>query len=461
MTLRSSATLALASAALLVACGGRSQLSDSSSVGAGSGSGGAGGNGGNGGSGPSPSSVSVSSTATGLGGSGGAGGATSLCMVDGAPIGLAGTQGYNLTSPALIAPEKVELATVVAGWTADKGSPMIPTELRHTSFEAWGLWPADGTIGPSYLADYEGGERFAAAPAIGGFSVLFAGKSPTPHLTYLSPLTPESGKIPGAFQLGVALAKPLFVTQGAKPNLHLMGFSGSVSLPNDFNLLHLTDPMSSPIVTFGLGCALNPIVASAAPAPGGFVVAFSSGTDFNDPACLSGGAMSTATRLLVARVDDAGPVTPAVSIENGPGAGSIDAVKVVPSADGAWIAWAHQNGSGRPIQVVHLRYTDNALTGPIDIPFSSDPATISAARLGDRLALAWTSSAPDGSSLVHVSVLDTSGVVAEADIALAKQATGRTALLGSPSGSALLVSWIEEIFSSRELRLARLGCSLP
>jgi hypothetical protein len=463
MTFRSSATLALASAALLVACGGRSQLSDSGAAAAGSGGEGGGGNGGNGGNGPSPSSVSVSvsSTGTGIGGSGGAGGSTGLCVVDGQPIGLAGTEGYNLSNPVLIAPEKKELATLIAGWTADKGSPLTPTELRHASFEAWGPWPADGTIGPSYLADYDGGERFAAAPAIGGFSLFFAGKSPSPHLTYLSPLTPGSGKIPGSFQLGAALAEPLFVTQSAKADIHLMGFAGSVVVPHDFNLIQQTDSSSSPIVTFGLGCASVPITAAGAPAFGGSLIAFSSGAAFFDPGCQSGGIMHAATHVLVARVDDKATFIPLAEIGNSPGEGSIAAVKVVPSGDHVWIVWAHESGSSAPLRLARMDATGAITSGILEVPLSIDPATISAARLGDRLALAWTSSAPDGLAIIHVSVLDGSGVVTETAISRDKIATGRTALLGSPSGDSLLVSWSEGVFSSRRVLVARLACSLP
>ena len=460
MTFRSSATLALASAALLVACGGRSQLSDSGAAAAGSGGEGGSGNGGNGGNGPSPSSVSVSSTGTGIGGSGGAGGSTGLCVVDGQPIGLAGTEGYNLTNPVLIAPEKKELVTLVAGWNADKVSPMTPTELRHTSFDAWGSWPGDGTIGPSFLADYEGGERFAAAPAIGGFSLFFLGKSPSPHLTYLSPLTPDSGKIPGSFQLGAAMADPLFVTQSAKADTHLMGFAGSVVVPHDFNLIHVPDASSSPIVTFGLGCASEAIVAAGAPALGGLLVAFSSGTDFDDPSCHNGGVMKPATRVQLALVSNDGPSKPIATIENVPEEGSIAAIHVVPSGEGAWVSWAHKNAGAQRIQAVRIDPT-GMLIGPFEIPFSGDPAMISAARLGERLALAWMSSAPDGLAILNVSVIDSSGVIADTVIPRDQLATGRTALLGSPSGGALLVSWVEGVFSERAVLVARLACSLP
>ena len=110
MTFRSSSVLALVSAALLASCG-RSQLRDSSAASAGSG-----GSGGDGGSGPAPSSASASSGGgMGPGGAGGAGGSTALCVLDGQPIGPAGTEVYNLTNPVLIAPEKAGVATLVAG----------------------------------------------------------------------------------------------------------------------------------------------------------------------------------------------------------------------------------------------------------------------------------------------------------------------------------------------------------
>jgi hypothetical protein len=468
MTFRSAPTLALASAALLAACGGRSQLRDSGAASAGNGgSGGSGGNGGNGGSGPAPSSVSVSvSSGGGMGGAGGAGGAPGLCVVDGPPIGLAGTEGYNLSNPVLIAPEKVGLATLVAGWTAAKG-PITPTELRHTSFDAWGAWPVNDAIGPSFLADYDGGGRFSAAPASGGFSLFFTSTTPppgaSPQLAFMSPLSPGSGMIPKSFHVSSDLAEPLFVTQSAKPDIHLMGFADSASAPHDLNLFQLTDPFSNQKLAKSVVCALDPIVAAAAPVDGGFLVASSSGSDFDDPACVGGGGpITAATRLSFFRVADGGLITPLNStIDSDPGAGSIAAVKVVPSDDGAWVAWTHKLGNGSPILVVRINSTGTMLEGPFEVPFFGEPASLSAARLGNRLALAWTSGAVNAPPLVRVSVLGGSGVVADVTITLGPAATGRTALLGSPSGDALLVSWVEEVFSTRQLHTARISCSLP
>ncbi len=336
-----------------------------------------------------------------------------------------------------------------------------PTELRHTSFDAWGPWPADGTIGPSYLADYDGGERFAAAPAIDGFSLFFAGKSPSPHLTYLSPLTPGSGKIPGSFQLGAAQADPLFVTQSAKADIHLMGFAGSVVVPHDFNLIQQADSSSSPIVTFGLGCASVSIAAAGAPAFGGSLIAFSSGAGFMDPTCQSGGIMHAATHLLVAQVDDKATFLPLARSRTSQERARSPRSRCCPAGTMSGSSGLTRSAAALRFRIARMDATGAITSGILEVPLSIDPSMISAARLGDRLALAWMSSAPDGLAILHVSVFDGSGVVAEADIPRGELATGRTALLGSPSGDALLVSWVEGVFSSREVLVARLACSLP
>jgi hypothetical protein len=243
-----------------------------------------------------------------------------------------------------------------------------------------------------------------------------------------------------------------------------MGFTGSAVVPHDFNLLHLTDPLSNPVVTFGLGCAKGPIVAAAAPTLGGFLVAFSSGSDFKDPGCQGGGgAITAATHLSLVRVDNQGSVTPVATIGGAPGAGSIAAVQIVHIGDDDWIAWTHQPGNGSPLLVMHIDAKAQMVNGPFEIPFSGDPASLSAARLGDQPALAWASTEVDVAPRVRVSVLGGSGVVADVAITLGPSATatGRTALLGSPSGDALLVSWVEIVSFTRQLRTARISCSLP
>src|SRR4051812_11889800 len=104
MTSRARSALFLVSSALLAACGSRTQLREGSAAS------------GSGGSGPTTSSISVSSGggfggAGGHGDVGGSGGMLGACVIDGPPIGLAGTDGYAITNPVFVSPVQVDSTT--------------------------------------------------------------------------------------------------------------------------------------------------------------------------------------------------------------------------------------------------------------------------------------------------------------------------------------------------------------
>lgn len=449
--------LLLVSAALLAACGGRSQLRDSSAGSAGSGGtepttsvssgGGFGGFGGSGGSG-------------GTGDVGGSGGMLSGCVVEGQPIGLAGTDGYGTSNPIFVSPVQIDNTTLVAAWKATAGPPNSPTEIRHSSFQAWGAWPANGTIGPSYLASYDGGQPFYAAPSYTDFSVAFGNPPPGPGLTYLAHVTPGSGDLGTLEFIGGGPAQACFLERGSDPSLDLLGFSDSTAANYAFNTILRDEKAMGSVFTPNLGCALDPIVAAAAPFGAEFLVAFASGSSFNDPGCASSAGITTAQRLLVVRVSKDGAVELAQEIKSAAKGATITAVKVVPRPDGAWLAWT--DTQSQAVHAVRLDPTGQMTAGPFDAPFFGDAGSISATALGDRLAMAWSVTAGDAPAQVRISVLSTAGNL-DADVAinLDSPATGRTAILGSPSSSALLVSWAEEVSPGPQLRLARLACSLP
>lgn len=446
--------LVLVSAALLAACGGRSQLRDSSAASSGSG-----------GAGPTTSSVSVSSGG-GFGGTGGfvdvggSGGMLSGCVVDGEPIGLAGTEGYGTSDPVFVVPVQVDTTTLVAGWKTTEGPMNPPTELRHTSFQPWGPWPADGTLGPSYLADYDGSQELSAAPSSTDFSLVFAPPPPGFDLTYLSHLIPGSGALGTTEAIKTGPARPSFLERGTDPHVHLLGFVAPPSGIQIFGVARKDDALPGAAINSSVGCAVSPILAAAAAVGPDFLVAFSSGSAFADSGCPAGNVTSTAHRLFIIHVDKSATATLAEEIKATRDGDTITSLKLVQRLDGAWVAWTDTFKGG--LHVVRLTSTGKVADGPITVPFFGDPASISATSLGDRLALAWSATAADAPSQIRINVLSTAGNLdADLSINLGPPAMGRTALLGSPSNKSLLVAWSEEVSPGPQIRLARLACSLP
>jgi hypothetical protein len=442
---------------LVAACGGRSQLRD-----VGASSAGGGGSGGTTTSSATTASSGTTASASSGGGLGGGGGAPlNGCVLDGPPIGIAGTQGYAVSNPVLVAPGKSDLTTLVAGWTTTEGPKTPPSELRHTSFAAWGTWPADGTIGPSYLANYDGGQSFDAAPAASGFSVFLALPSSS-EIDFMAPFTPGSGAAAGMASALPLAAEPAFLAQGKDPDIHLLGFSSSNQGIHDLRVVRLSDTMGNEQPSPVLGCAVDPIVADAVPVDDGFLIAFGGSGKVQDPACATGMGVGPARRLFVVHVGTNGDVTTKVNIPGTKAEGPIDVVKMVRVPGVAIVAWRHELGAG--LELRRLNITDANYSGSTTIPFSGDASTISATAFGQSMALAWAPPPIDGLSNVHVQISGASGgqePEPSFDFHVGPPVTGRTAILASPSGTGLLVAWSSAAPGGSEIQLARLGCSLP
>ncbi len=454
MTWYRGALVLIGSASLLAACGGRSQLRDA-------GASSAGGDGGTTASSATTSSSNSAASASSGGGIGGGGGAApDGCVIDGPPIGIAGTEGYAVQNPALLAPGKSDLTTLVAGWTTTEGPKTPPSELRHTSFHAWGVWPADGTIGPSYLASYDGGQSFVAAPAASGFSVLLALPSSS-EIDFMTPFTPGSGAAAGMVSALPVAATPIFLAQGVDPDIHLLGFSGSNQGTHDLRVVRLSDTMGGEKTFPALGCAVDPIVAAAVAVDDGFLVAFSGASKILDPDCATGTGIGSARRLFIAHVDANASIVPAVNIPGTKAEGPIEVVKIVGVPGGAIVVWKHQFGAGLERRRVDLK--GNVIGTSAAMPFFGDAATLSATAFGNYLAIAWSSAPTDAPPQVHVYVTgdgDPGPLDPSVDFHVGPPIAGRTAILASPSGTGLLVAWSSAAPGGSEIQLARLGCSL-
>jgi hypothetical protein len=394
------------------------------------------------------------------GGMGGAGGVLQVeCVVDGAPIQLADAGDYSLRDPVLVSGGDGSTATLVAGWQHVEGGPPV-YELRHTTFAAWDTWPADKAIGPSFLADYDGGELFTAAPSPGGLGFFFRKPSGSPSapfgLYYMSPVVPGSGAIPTLVEQAQGGSAPHFVVQGEQPTQHLFGFEGKPSFVPSLDLILFDEATSAKTLLTNVGCASGPISAGAAPSAGGYIVAFTGSSTFEDPAC---GPASHPVDLAVLRVSKDGVTTPGTTIK-GAESDPIYSVRVVPRSDGAWIAWIKQGASGDRLEVARVDAQGTLVLGPVDRPFDGDIFSLAADSVGDRLALAWSSPV----RRIEVRVLDdAAGVVASAPVDLAMVPFGRMALLASPSKKALLLAWIAhgDPLALNPVQVARLSCALP
>ncbi len=440
------------------ACGGRTPLrtlgSSSTSSGdpttssSGVGGGGAGGTGagGLGGGG-----------AGGSGGAGGAGGAPGDCVVELPVAELAGTGFYAQYRPTLVrSSADGETATLAAAWQIPEGPGEIPpAEIRHTSFQPWSSWPADGLLGPSFLADLDAGESFATAPAPGGFALAFANTlapPPEPSLYFMPGLVPGSGAIPPSTLVLSTFARVHFAALGA--GAHLVGVSVGGPAPDVTEVARIEGNGSVTLLN-ALGCSGDAGIASGAPVGDHFVVAFSAAHGVAAPGCPIPNP-GPAEHVLVARV---GAGVQIVS-ELDPGPGSIAALHAVPAVDGAWIVWSRFSGSSHPVTIARVDGEGQLLFGPIQTSIPTDPQWLGAAALGDRLALGWFSHEENLGSRVEIAVLDAAGqLVGEGSLSLGAFAQGPVSLLGSPSGGSLLASWAQTSPESFHAKVARFDCS--
>ncbi|MFP6687227.1 MAG: hypothetical protein VB934_21075 [Polyangiaceae bacterium] len=153
--------------AALMACGGRTELRASSRH-LGVGAGGGGGTGGMGTGG-----LGAGGTGVGVGGMGGGGAPPLLdCPVlrpDGPVRTVAGSTFFNVRQPKLMfTSSDHQQVTLLTEWVSTQNpGPDAPSEVRHTTFKAWGAWPTSA-LGPSFLADLDGGGSFAGTPLDGG-----------------------------------------------------------------------------------------------------------------------------------------------------------------------------------------------------------------------------------------------------------------------------------------------------
>ena len=455
------ASACLAVSALLAGCG-RSGLRIDAGASAQTGAGGG------------PGAASSSQTGTGgIGGAevggGGAGGAAGApgCTVNLPIAQLAGTGSMAQFEPKLVASSvDGQTVTVVTAWQVPEGPEDIPPpELRHTSFQPWTDWPADGMLGPTYLADYDGGGAFAGGPdpANLGLALFFRNElaPPTPEVgMYFMPgVIPGSGDVPAATLVAPQSSRAHFVVGDGFAE-YLVG-SGVQGIDSDATEVALVKKVVDGYYVQGplpLGCSLDQGHAAAVRSGDRYLVGLSAGSDFDDPTCFA----HPAEHVQVVRVESDGSASLGAELDAGPD--SVAALRMVPTSDGgAWVVWSRFSGGGPPpVWIARVDAEGSPTFGPFETSVPEDPEWMGAVDMGGWLALAFYEHVKNAGDRLGVRVLDQyANVVAEGGIPLGTQGGSPISLLGGPPGTSLLVAWADGLGPELTTRVARFDCNLP
>jgi len=416
------------------------------------------GTGGEGGGAAPAGSSSLSGGATGGAGEGAAGiggdaSATGICTVDHPFAWLTGTGSFFQHDPTLVASsDDAESVTLVSGWQIPEPAQFPPTELRHTSFSPWSSWPVDG-LGPTYLADLNGGESFVATPDIGGFTLLFRDVG---YAQFMPGLVPGSGTIPDATVVFQAPSRAHFIVNRGGTE-YLVGYAMAGDPPDQTAISLVKKVVDGYFVPLPvtIGCSSDAGNAGAALAGDHYLVAFSRGSGAEDCA-----AFGAAEHVMLARVESDSTVIVLSELEAAPG--SVAALRVVSSPEGAWIVWSRQSGSGPPpVWIARVDVEGQLVLGPLQTEIPAHAEWLAATDLGGWLALGWAEHEENLGDRVAIEVRDLDGnVVGHGIHALDGPLASPISLLGSPSGTSLLASWSEGS-AHVAARVVRFDCDLP
>jgi hypothetical protein len=458
MGFRDSAWLGLG-LALVAACG-RSALAV---PGGARGEGGQGGAGGSGevstSTGPATSTSSTStSTSSGAGGQGGSGACTAFDFV-GPVLGIAGGAGYRQIQSRFVqtTPDTV---TVVAEWrdAGGSGGPP-PSELRHTTFAPWGLWPS-GDIGPSYLADLDGGRSFAptvpAGSADGTFDLFFRGLA---GVTFMPSVIADSGLIPPAITADPADARVLYASSLADLSLFALERAAG---PNDLREIVLGSAVRAgpgPVAETVRWCSNDFSGGAAVPRPGGdFIVAQSYGSDAPcagsapDPTLLDLGTLSLGASVA--------PVfQPIVTLS---AEAPLRRMRAVGDGGGMWLA-AQMELAEPMLWLLHFEPATGLVLGPIEVLGAGEVGRgpLAVTMFGERVLVAWIDDPQALEPTLQLALYEPDGTLhARASAPTEGNTSGPLSLLGGPSGTSALVGWSLDLGDQEDrIRLLRIDCA--
>lgn len=457
----------LGSAALgalsLSACGGRSQLRDF----AGNGSGGSGGSGGFGGTTSSATTTGASTTSGGSSSTGGVLKGPCSELTYATPFAsIAGGEQVHQRSPRLTySSDDGASVTVATGWQVASGQNP-PTEMRHTSFAPWGNFPAGAALGPTYLADLDGGGSFAVASGNGGkFALLFRDfqQPPSGGLRFSDQLTPGSGAIPPSLLVDSSARTALFLARGQTTFSFGAAFRQGETREIRAGILD-----GNGVVETTLGCANGPVVADALPVGDASVfVAYSTGTEALSGGC-DAGVPGPPNRIQLAQIiggvlSSVGEVTVSPMGGTAEITGPVTDISFAPRTDGAWMVWSNPGSDFASPSLVVCKLTTPV--GQLDLMAEAvvpyQPGSLAVASFDDYLMVAWIQPEPGGAS-PHVQVFDPKGKpLGDIQVAATGAVQGRLALLGSPFDHSAALAWSETGSgpnAADQVRLTRITC---
>lgn len=457
--------LALGIAALM-ACGGRTELR---APGRHLGVGGAGAAGGMGSGG-----LGAGMGGAGMGGAGGGGvgggGAPPLldCPVlrpDGPVRTVAGSTFFNVRQPKLMfTSSDHQQVTLLTEWMGTQNpGPDAPSEVRHTTFEAWGAWPTSA-LGPSFLADLDGGGSFAGTPQDGGgFAVMMSdlGQLGPPNGVYAKyGFTPGQGSVPA----------PAYPVHSASDIVHDLdgGWYLSQQRGQDaqrtflgFAALEGGMMVSSPATLRSCSDRLTPNGARIARVADSRWLA---AVAFGSPGDNCTAQAPTALQLMELTRGAGTTFGVTGSVTSSPVTGEvIDLVDVEPRSDGAWVMWTYEKTSAQStVQLIRIDGTKPIEASAVSLSSpggSIQPGSAGLASHGDDalVAIALTDSRSPGIAVRRVNADgDASSSV---PLVIGNAAVGRIAILGDPQENLILVAWAEPVASGRTVaRVARFRC---
>ncbi|MDI3289866.1 hypothetical protein [Polyangium sp. 15x6] len=430
--------------AAAVGCGGQTNEVDATSVGAG----GAGG-GGNGGAGG--------------GGAGGAGGETCDALVPlGEPVVVDGPLDQSALSPKLVRSGLDAKTVVLAFVGAPVGGPAGALNDIHLRFllDPWSTWPP--TEGSNVaLADAQGPFVISEGAGIEVATLRGTSAGPVryqviPSLDMGFPSFPSSSLPPDATQ--AALLR-------MHPGGHIVGY-GRPHAGDTIELLvglghHDQKPTAEGFTP--IGCTKTSVLMDAVHTEKGTLVGFAS-NDESPSAKGCTGSLGAATRVAVARVTDGSPVGTELAATTPDNPAWIMGLAMAGRNDGAWVTVGRSGWIEATATILaHLLDAAGAsVAAPFNLAGSSDlnPDSVGASSMAGDLVAAWSYGGlpPDR---IEVKRINAAGaVVATAMIEANPSLSQPIAVLGSPTGDAVLLAYssISPVDQTARIHLQRLGC---
>jgi hypothetical protein len=326
--------------------------------------------------------------------------------------------------------------------------------------DPWSTWPpAEGSN--VALADAQG--PFAVSEGVAmEVSVLrdtSAGPMPYSVLPALG-MSPKSMNLPSDATHAALLRM--------RPGGHILGY-GRPHAGNTIELLVGFGRYSGQLPEVDgftpVGCTKNEVLMDAVPTEKGALVGFASN---DEPASASGctGSLSSAKQVVVARVIDGSAVVTELAASTPDGPSVIQGLGMAGRSDGAWVAWGRAGWveTTATLQAQRLDAAGTFVGEPLFLAGSSDlnPATLGVGRMNDDLVVAWATGAQTSTRIEVRRISTWSASNAEATIEAKLSVSQPIAVLGSPTGDAVLVAYsvVSAVDPTSRIHLQRFDCGV-